>query len=85
MTTAQLAAAVAELESLYRAIECVEVTEALARAAGELAQTHALRGYDAVHLAGGTLVDDDDLVFVTGDHALAATARSCGLAVGLTT
>ena len=36
----------------------VGVDHALARAAGTLAEAHALRGYDAVHLATALSIDD---------------------------
>jgi predicted nucleic acid-binding protein len=45
---------------------------ALAQAAGELGQRHALRGYDAVHLASAIAIEDPDLVMVTWDFDLAA-------------
>jgi uncharacterized protein len=43
--------AVAELDALDAELVIVGVDDALARRAGELADEHALRGYDAVHLA----------------------------------
>ena len=46
-----------------------------ARHAGELAQRHELRGYDAVHLAAAVTVRSADLVVVTGDNDLARAAR----------
>ena len=82
----QLAAAVVELESIITEIDHIEVTEALARRAGELAQAHSLRGYDAVHLAAAaaSAVADPDLVLVTGDSDLANAANSIGIAVSIT-
>jgi len=47
---------------------------ALARAAGELAERHALRGYDAVHLASAIAIDDPNLVMATWDRDLSAAA-----------
>ena len=43
--------AVAALEDLYAQLRIIAMDEPLARQAGELASQHALRGYDAVHLA----------------------------------
>jgi predicted nucleic acid-binding protein len=43
--------AVATLEDLYAQLRTVAIDEPLARHAGDLAAQHALRGYDAVHLA----------------------------------
>jgi predicted nucleic acid-binding protein len=56
----------------------IGVDEALAHEAGKLADNHALRGYDAVHLASALSVEDDELVVVTWDRDLAAAALRCG-------
>ena len=77
----QLRDAVAELDSIITQVDHIELTAALARRAGELAEAHGLRGYDAVHLAAAEAVHDGDLVLVTGDAVLAAAARAVGLAV----
>ena len=69
--------------SRHRSIH-VEVTDELVRTAGALARKHGLRGYDAVHLAAGLKVSDDDVVFVTGDMNLATAARVSGVAVSNT-
>jgi predicted nucleic acid-binding protein len=49
----------------------IGLDDALARTAGELAERHALRGYDAVHLASATAIDDPALVIATWDRDLA--------------
>ena len=82
---AQLLAAVTELDGLIAQIDHIEITPELARAAGELAQTHGLRGYDAVHLAAASTAADDSLVLATGDAELVAAAQARGLAVARTT
>ena len=84
LTRSQLAAAIAELESVAEEIDVIEVTADLARIAGELAQEHALRGFDAVHLAAARSIADEDLVLVTGDVDLAAAGRAAGISVSLT-
>jgi len=56
----------------------------LARSAGDLAQIHQLRGYDAAHLAAAMAALDSELVLVTGDSDLANAARAQGLPVALT-
>ena len=48
--------------------------------AGDLAETHALRGYDAVHLASALAIADDRTVMVTTDRHLRTAARNVGLA-----
>jgi len=75
--------AVDGLDRLDAQFDHVEVTAELAARAGELADTEALRGYDAVHLAAAELVADDDLVVVTGDTALRAAAHRLGLATAV--
>ena len=83
ITRAQRVAAVAELEAIITEIDHIEVTAELAHAAGELAQRHGLRGYDAVHLAAALAAHDSDFVLATGDADLAAAATSLGLAVAV--
>ena len=66
-------------------LDHVELTAQLAHTAGTHAQTHDLRGYDAVHLAAAESVVDDELVLVTGDGNLAAAGARLGIAVAVTT
>lgn len=84
MTRRQLTKSVAELGSLLAVVDYVEVTDHLVRSAGDLAQDHALRGYDAVHLAAALSVADDELVLVTGDLEFAQAAHDLGLATAAT-
>jgi hypothetical protein len=85
LTRSALREAKRELERRWRQFVRVEVGESVARAAGDLAEHHALRAYDAVHLAsaleagrGGTLL------FVSFDQTLSGAARRSGLAVAPT-
>jgi uncharacterized protein len=74
---------VAALERLYEQMDKVETSEVVVRRAGVLAETHALRGYDAIHLASAeTLVNVIGAVFVAGDRSLCRAATAIGLAVG---
>ena len=84
ITKSQHQVAVTELETIITEIDHVEITAQLARNAGDLAQAHQLRGYDAVHLAAAMAAFDAELVLVTGDNDLAGAARSLGLPVALT-
>jgi predicted nucleic acid-binding protein len=54
--------------------------EALAREAGELADSLALRGYDAVHLASALALGDEEVALITWDRDLGAAAERMGLA-----
>lgn len=51
ITPNELASAVIDLDSIIAEVDHVEITADLASAAGDLAQSHGLSGYDAVHLA----------------------------------
>jgi uncharacterized protein len=66
----------------WAAVRPVELTEALARHAGDLACTHALRGTDAVHVASALAVaEEGDLVMAVWDQRLAVGASAAGLAI----
>ena len=69
------------LESLCRQVDQHIVTALLARRAGQLAEDHALRGYDAVHLAAAEASSDESLVVVSADLDLCAAASALGLNV----
>lgn len=77
-------AALAELRRRYEEMDVFEVSDALVRRAGVLAEEHGLRGYDAVHLAAACSLPAADLVFVSGDHALGRAAAAEGMAVART-
>lgn len=81
LSASDLRVAVAELDAAFRTHAVVEVTEALVHRAGQLAETHALRGYDAVQLAAAleASCDEDAVVFATFDRALADAALREGL------
>jgi predicted nucleic acid-binding protein len=70
--------AVATVEELYAQLRTVAIDEQLARRAGDLAARHALRGYDAVHLACALALEGDDVLLATWDSALNAAARATG-------
>jgi predicted nucleic acid-binding protein len=67
--------AVATLEDLYAQLRTVAIDEPLAGDVGDLAAEHALRGYDAVHLACALHLVGDDILLATWDNALNAAAR----------
>jgi hypothetical protein len=72
---------VSDLGAATSSMSLVGVDETLAREAGRLAQEHALRGYDAVHLATALSGEDRQLVVVTWDRGLAGAALRCGYPV----
>lgn len=70
-----------DLDELLLEVEHIEIDHSHVRVAGDLAEDHALRGYDAVHLATALSVSEDDLVLVTGDSDLVTAATYLGLSV----
>jgi predicted nucleic acid-binding protein len=73
--------AVSDLDAATSSMSLVGVDETLARDAGRLAEEHALRGYDAVHLATALSGGDHELVVVTWDRDLARAALRRGRSV----
>jgi predicted nucleic acid-binding protein len=51
LTPAKFATATRHFEAQWPAVLALDVTSAVAREAGELAERYALRGFDALHLA----------------------------------
>lgn len=70
----------AEFESLHTELLLVGVDAALARQAGQLAEEHELRGYDAVHLASA-LALGSHAALVSWDEDLRRAATESGCAV----
>jgi predicted nucleic acid-binding protein len=81
ITTRQLREARAQVDRLWRGLERIDVTAGVARAAGDLAEGHALRAYDAVHLASALSLADDELALVSADRRLLDAAAAAGLNV----
>lgn len=80
MTEADLRTAVEDLEALCEEIRLIDVDATLASEAGELAERHALRGYDAVHLATALSLAHEEVVVVTWDEDLGNAAVQAGRA-----
>jgi predicted nucleic acid-binding protein len=68
-------------EEYWATIRPVVLSPAVARHAGQLARTHALRSADAVHLASALAVGDLELVFAVWDQRLHAGAIAARLRV----
>lgn len=71
------------LDRYWSEMGVTELDERLASSAAALAERHAIRGADAVHLASAldlAHADADAVVFATWDQRLAAVAASQGLA-----
>lgn len=72
---------VAELDRFCEELRLIRLDTALARHAGDLAERHALTGYDAVHLASALSLEDDNAVIATWGRELGAAAVAAGRAV----
>lgn len=59
-------AALRSLDDLWRDFRVTETDEIVIRRAAELADRHALRGYDAVHCASAERIADADPVVASG-------------------
>lgn len=81
LTRAHHQRAVSELELWWSEVNPVTVGRPIAAAAGLDAESFALKGCDAVHLATARLAGPAGIVFATFDRRLAEAARSAGLAV----
>jgi predicted nucleic acid-binding protein len=76
-----LASAERTWEEYWAATRPVQLTQSVARHAGQLACDHALRGADAVHLASALATKDPDLIIAAWDRRLHAGARAVQLSV----
>jgi predicted nucleic acid-binding protein len=60
--------ALAEFRAEWPSFDVIELDQALAEAAVELAQSSELRSLDAIHLASALLLPREHLVFATWDR-----------------
>jgi len=84
LTRAALRSATTDLDRRWDTLGVVEVTQEIAQRAAALAETRALRGFDALHLASALAIADDEFVLATWDEDLALAALAEGLAVAPT-
>ena len=72
-------AAKAEWEAFHQALRLVELTPQLEADAGDLAEEHALSGFDAIHLASALTLTELPLIVATWDNRLLRAAQAAGL------
>lgn len=72
--------AIEKAESLWGALEIVEIDDWLVRLAASVARGHPVAGYDAVHLAAAEALGGE-APMVTWDRRIAAAAHERGLDV----
>jgi uncharacterized protein len=78
---ATLRSAVGSADALCSQLSTLGLDHELAHNAGDLVETHRLRGYDAVHLATALSSDSDSLLLATWDRELARAAIEAGCSV----
>jgi len=76
-----LRTAAAELDRFCAELRLIGIDARLAREAGDLAELHALTGYDAVHLASALSLRDEEVVVATWDRELGAASAAAGCIV----
>lgn len=85
VTSSELRLVRSRLESRWNQVEIIEIDDEIARASGDLAEVHALRGYDSVHLASALALADETSVLASWDLELRRAALDLGLHVAPST
>lgn len=78
MTQTELADAEHDWEDFWAGTRPVELTASVEQHAGRLAQDHALRGADDVHLPSALAVGEPGLIVAVWDRRLNTGARAAG-------
>ena len=84
LTPGQFQTASAAFEADWNSFTARDVTVLLIRQAGDLAEKHVLRGFDAIHLSSALTLQRDlgeDVTFSAADGRLTAAASAEGLLV----
>lgn len=81
ITTRAFSAAKSTVAVLVAQLDFVEPARDVLDHAAELAERHALRAYDAVHLASALALGDPEVVVATWDRDLRAAASAEGLTI----
>ena len=81
ITSTTLRRAVDRIDELCTELDVIGLDPDLAHSAGDLAEAHGLRGYDAVHLATALSVESDSMLLATWDGDLAHAALAAGCSV----
>ena len=82
LTAHSYAEALGEFEERWSATVVLDISEPLVRSAGNLAERHLLRGFDAIHLASALslqLESGEPITFSAWDDRLLAAAAAEGL------
>jgi predicted nucleic acid-binding protein len=77
LSSEALSDAKSALEGRFAELDLIEATDEVVRSAGDLAEDHALRGFDAIHLASA-LALGAEVILVTWDRDLGKAGRALG-------
>jgi predicted nucleic acid-binding protein len=77
LSSEALSDAKSALEGRFAELDLIEATDEVVRSAGDLAEDHALRWFDAIHLASA-LALGAEVILVTWDRDLAKAGRALG-------
>jgi uncharacterized protein len=81
LTDADVTEALADWKQFWASMRPVELSQAVATTAGELASVHRLRGADAIHLASASALAPAEIVVAVWDKRLHAGAVAAGMSV----
>lgn len=81
VTPAEVKLVRSRLETRWSQFEIVEIDDEISKAAGDLAEDYALRGFDLIHLASAVALTDDSMIMATWDADLRRAAVDAGLRV----
>lgn len=82
LSPARHRAALTELDAIWPTLDVHEMTNTLIQAAAKTARDHALRAYDAVHLAGAlAFAAGEEITFACWDRELGEAAGKHGFAL----
>jgi predicted nucleic acid-binding protein len=82
LSPAQLRAALEALDTLWQTLYVHAVTDKVIQAAAQAALDHALRAYDALHLAGALVfAEGEEVAFACWDRELSKAAGERGFAL----
>lgn len=76
----QLSKAKDDWERYWATVRAIELGPHLDHSAGDLAEAHGLRGFDAIHVASATRIHTTDVVIATWDTRIYLAAQSMGYA-----
>ena len=82
LSPAKLRTALDELDTIWLTLDVHEVTDRLIQVAAIAARDHALRAYDAIHLAGAlAFAEGEEIAFACWDRELSEAANRHGFAL----